>query len=85
MNGFKWRGYRHFDESKKNGSPEEIHSMWICTLCEYPIGIIKKYNRFKGGFDYYIGVGKGESVHDDIEMIVETGQRYNNLGFLTSF
>ena len=58
--------------------------MWICTTAKYPVGVVKTFDEIEGRHKYYIGLGLGRDEEEDIQLIVDLGQKYNSMDFLTS-
>lgn len=60
-------------------------NIWISCMTGELIGIIKKYNEISKKWEYYIGVGKGKCIDEDIDRIVAYGQKFESLEILTNF
>lgn len=60
--------------------------MWLCaSLSGQPVGLVKEYDEIERRWKYYIGIGNGKDLDDDILMIKAWGQKYYNLRFITDF
>lgn len=59
--------------------------MWICTTGEHPVGLVKVYDEIEKRWKYYIGTGNGRDLYEDVQLIIDCGQKYYSLGFITAF
>lgn len=58
--------------------------LWICTT-GIPVGIVKKFDEIECRWKYYIGTGNGFDLDEDIQQIVDFGQKFYSLEFITNF
>lgn len=59
--------------------------MWICTTGEHPVGIVKVYDEIEKRWKYYIGTGNSRYIDEDVQLIIDRGQMYYGLNFITAF
>lgn len=62
-----------------------IEVMWLCCTGVHPVGLVKAYDEIEGRWVYYIGVGDGKSIDEDIEKILALGQKYYSLAAIAGF
>ena len=60
-------------------------AMWLCCTGKHPVGLVKQYDEIEGRWKYYIGTGNGRDPDEDIQLILDFGQRYFSLEFITAF
>lgn len=59
--------------------------LWICTTGFHPVGIVRKFDEIEQRWKYYIGAGNGRDLDEDIRLIVDFGQKFYSLDFITKF
>lgn len=57
-------------------------NVWICCMTGEVVGIVKKYDEIEGRWKYYIGCGEGKDIDEDIQRVVDYGQKFDSLDFL---
>ncbi len=46
---------------------------------------MRQYDEIEGGWKYYIGTGMGRDVDEDVQFILDYGQKFHSLDFLLEF
>ena len=64
---------------------EKVEVLWICTCVEQPVGIVKAWDDVEGRWKFYVGTGFGYDPDEDVQVILETGQKYYDLNFIAQF
>ena len=59
--------------------------LWICTTGIRPVGIVKKFNEIEQRWKYYIGACHGFDLDQDVQFIIDYGQKFYSLEFITEF
>ena len=59
--------------------------LWLCTCTELPVGIVRQYDEIEGCRKYYIGNGYGIDPDEDVQFILDWGQKFYSLDFLLEF
>ena len=58
--------------------------LWLSTT-GLPVGIVRQYDETEKNWKYYIGVGLGVDLDEDVQLILDWGQKYDGLDFLLEF
>lgn len=58
--------------------------LWLSTT-GLPVGIVRRYDETEKNWKYYIGVGLGVDLDEDVQLILDWGQKYDELDFLLEF
>ena len=61
---------------------EIVSVLWVCTCCKHPVGIVKVYDLIEERYKYYIGTGNGFDEDQDIQMIIDFGQKFYDINFI---
>lgn len=64
---------------------ERIEVLWICTCMDKPVGIVKAWDGIEDCWKFYIGVGEGRDIDEDIKLIMDWGQKFYSLDFIGEF
>lgn len=64
---------------------ENIQVLWLCCVDDRPVGLVKAYDEEEQRWIYYIGTGRGRCLDEDVERIMECGQKFYELGFIQEF
>lgn len=64
---------------------ERAEVMWIHTCGEHPVGIVKAWDPIEERWKFYIGTGMGFDIDEDVQRIIETGNKYYSLDFILRF
>lgn len=59
--------------------------LWLCCTDDRPVGLVKKYDDTEGRWKYYIGTGRGRDLDEDVQMILDFGQKFYSLKFIADF
>lgn len=59
--------------------------MWLCCTGQHPVGLVKRYDDIEGRWKYYIGTGNGVDQDEDIQLILDWGQKFYDLQFIADF
>ena len=59
--------------------------MWLCCVDDRPVGLVKAWDENKERWHYYIGTGYGGDLEEDVERIMECGQKFYDLSFIQDF
>ena len=59
--------------------------MWIHTAGEHPVGLVKAWDPIEERWKFYIGTGMGFDIDEDVQRIIETGNKYYSLDFIRQF
>ena len=59
--------------------------LWLCCVDDRPVGLVKLWDQDEECWHYYIGTGKGRSMDEDVERIINCGQKFYELGFIQEF
>ena len=59
--------------------------MWIHTSGPAPVGVVKEWDPIEERWKFYIGTGMGCDIDEDVQMILELGTKYYDLGFIREF
>lgn len=59
--------------------------MWLCCVDDRPVGLVKAWDEFEERWHYYIGTGHGMDLEEDVERIMECGQKFYDLSFIQEF
>lgn len=62
-----------------------ITVMWLCCTGEHPVGLVKAFDETEKRWKYYVGVGNGHDEAEDVQMILDWGQRYSSLAGIAAF
>lgn len=60
-------------------------SMWITTLDGAIIGIVKAWDPAEEQWKFFFGAGKGHDIDEDVQRIIELGQKTYSLDYITAF
>ena len=60
-------------------------ALWLNCTTERPVGIVKTFDEIEGCWKYYIGTGIGRDLDEDIQLIMDWGSKYYDLGFITAW
>ena len=58
--------------------------LWLSTT-GLPVGIVRQHDETEKNWKYYIGVGLGVDLDEDVQLILDWGQKYDDLDFLLEF
>lgn len=64
---------------------EKTEVMWLCCTGRHPVGLVKQYDTIEERWKYYIGIGDGFDIDEDIALILALGQEYTSLKFIADF
>lgn len=64
---------------------KDIQVMWLCAWTIRPVGIVKVFDEIEQRWKFYIGAGYGRDEAEDIQAIMDWGQKFYNLDFLVEF
>lgn len=64
---------------------KDIQVMWLCACTIRPVGIVKAFDEIEQRWKFYIGTGYGRDEAEDIQAIMDCGQKFYNLDFLVEF
>ena len=59
--------------------------LWICTTGVHPVGIVKKYDEIEECWKFYIGTCRGYDLDEDVQQIIDFGQKFYSLDFIAEF
>ena len=62
-----------------------VQVMWLHTSGDRPVGIVKVWDEIEERWKFYIGTGYGRDLDEDVQEIMDWGQKFYDLGFLTEF
>lgn len=63
----------------------EPEILWLCCSGEHPVGLVRQFDSIEQRWKYYIGVGDGEDLDNDIQTILDWGQTFYDLNFIADF
>lgn len=64
---------------------ENKQVLWLCCTDDRPVGLVKVWYEEEQCWHYYIGTGKGRDIDEDVERIINCGQKFYELGFIQEF
>ena len=64
---------------------ENIQVLWLCCVDDRPVGLVKAWDEYEQRWIYYIGTGRGRDLNEDVERIMECGQKFYELDFIQEF
>ena len=59
--------------------------MWLHTSSDRPVGIVKAWDEIEEHVKFYIGTGIGRDQEEDVQYIMDWGQKFCSLDFLRAF
>ena len=62
----------------------KVNVMWLCTTGK-PVGIVRGYDEIEGRWKFFIGTGEGHDLDEDVQLIIDFGQKFYNMDFLKDF
>ena len=64
---------------------KHVEVLWICTGIMGPVGIVKAWDTIEGRWKFYVGRCDGYDLDEDVETIMQLGQKFYSLDHITAF